>query len=237
VSPRAAAPAAAAAAIRAAAPAVAAAALLAGCGAGDAATAPAPSGRAAAAVPLVLKVQVPGATRGAGDDATAFAVGGGRAVTVAHVLRPHHPVYVAGRRARVLHVDRRLDVAVLAVRGLRAPALLGGSAHAGERTRVRVLRSGAARSVRATVRRSITARMTGFGGPVQVRPALELAAAIMPGDSGAPVLDGRGRLVGMVFAEASDSEALAYALDARAFGSMVDSEKSLPGNDFSESTR
>jgi S1-C subfamily serine protease len=37
------------------------------------------------------------------------------------------------------------------------------------------------------------------------------------GDSGAPVLDLNGRVVGMVFAQASDRDDRAYALDARAF--------------------
>jgi S1-C subfamily serine protease len=82
---------------------------------------------------------------------------------------------------------------------------------------VRVLRDGAARSLPATVRRVITARLTG-NGPVEVRPALELAVAVAPGDSGAPVIDARGRVAGVVFAQASDRD-LTYALDARALPS------------------
>jgi S1-C subfamily serine protease len=54
-----------------------------------------------------------------------------------------------------------------------------------------------------------------------VRPALELAASVMPGDSGSPVVDGRGRVVGVVFAQASDREGLAYALDAGALRSIL----------------
>src|SRR4051794_41773602 len=84
--------------------AAALAVLLAGCG---------------GAAPGVLEVRV-------GDhDATAFGVGDGRAVTVAHVLRAGQPVFVGGQRARVLRVDRRLDVALLAVAGVRAPARRG----------------------------------------------------------------------------------------------------------------
>jgi S1-C subfamily serine protease len=38
----------------------------------------------------------------------------------------------------------------------------------------------------------------------------------MQGDSGAPVVDRDGRVVGMVFAQAADRDDLAYALDAGA---------------------
>ena len=182
--------------------AVAAVVAVAGCGGGS------------AAAPAVYEVRVP--THGSGRDATAFAVGGGRAVTVAHVLRAGHPVFVGGRRARVLRVDRRLDVALLAVDGMRAPAAGRGPARAGEPASVRVVRTGGPGSVRATVRRTITARIGGRG-----RPALELAAAVMPGDSGAPVVDADGRVVGMLFAQASGAATLAYALDARALGPIV----------------
>jgi S1-C subfamily serine protease len=187
----------------------AAAALLSGCG------------EASATAPAVLEVRVPTVTQPEGRDATAFAIGDGRAITVAHVLRAGHPVFAGDRRARVLRVDRRLDVAVLAVRGVRAAAPRRRAARAGERATVRVIRAGAASSLRATVRRTITARVSDARGRPQVRPALELAAAVMPGDSGAPVVDGDGRLVGIVFAQASDREAIAYALDARALGAIL----------------
>jgi S1-C subfamily serine protease len=184
--------------------ALALALLAAGCGGGRA--------------PDVLAVRVPGATQRSGESATALAAGDGRALTVAHVLRAGRPVFVAGRRARVLRVDRRLDVALLAVGGVSAPALGRGSARPGERATVRVLRDGAVRSLRATVRRTLTANVRDPAGRVEVRPALELAVAVMPGDSGAPVVDGAGRLLGIVFAQASDRDGLAYALDARALG-------------------
>jgi S1-C subfamily serine protease len=151
--------------------------------------------------PAVVQVHGPD------SEATAFAVGGGRVVTVAHVLRGDRPVLVGERRARVLRVDRALDVAVLDG-GDGAAVPRTGSARAGERVSVRVLRPGGARSLPATVRRVISARIGGAR-----RPALELDAAVMPGDSGAPVVDGDGRLVGVVFAEASDRDAIAYALD------------------------
>jgi S1-C subfamily serine protease len=165
--------------------------------------------------PAVLLVRVPTGALSV-EQATALALGTGRALTVAHVLRAGRPVVVGRRRARVLRVDRRLDLAVLAVPGLRARAPARGSAHAGERVTVRVLRDGAVRALPATVRRIITARVSGRG-PVEVRPALEVAAAVMPGDSGAPVVAADGRLLGVVFAQAADRDAV-YALDARALG-------------------
>lgn len=174
---------------------VLAAAALAGCGGGEA--------------PSVQAVRV------ADADATAFGIGDGRAMTVAHVLADGGPVRVGDRAARVLQVDRRLDIAVLGIDGT-GPTVRGGAARAGDRVTVQVLRSGRERSLRATVRRTITARVSG-----QIRPALELTAAVMPGDSGAPVVDDDGRVVGVVFAEASDRDALAYALDARVLGPML----------------
>jgi S1-C subfamily serine protease len=193
------------------------AAALAGCGAAQ------PPDRAGAerppaAPPAVLAVRVPTDVP-SGEHATALAIGGGRALTVAHVLHAGRPVLVDRRRARVVRVDRRLDLSVLAVPGLRAPSPARGAARAGERVSVRVLRGGAVKALPATVRRIVTARLSG-NGPVQVRPAIELAAAVMPGDSGAPIVAPDGRVIGIVFAQASDRD-LAYALDARALGSLL----------------
>jgi S1-C subfamily serine protease len=180
--------------------------LLGGCGGAEPAAPP---------PPRVLSVHVPAGAARPDFDATAFAVGGGQAITVAHVLRAGRPVLVAARRAQVVRVDRRLDVAVLAIGGNGAAARTG-SARAGQRVTVRVLRGGAVRSLRATVRRRISAHLGRA-----VRPALELGAAVMPGDSGAPVVDARGGVVGVLFAQAADRDGVAYALDARALGPLL----------------
>jgi hypothetical protein len=133
------------------------------------------------------------------ERATAVAVGAGRVLTVAHVLHGADPVFVGARRARVLRVDRRLDLAMLAVAGVRGE-LRWGAAHAGERVTVRTLRGPST----ARVRRVITANVDG-----NVRPALELAANAQPGDSGAPVV-ADGRVLGVVFA--SGRNGIAYAV-------------------------
>jgi Trypsin-like peptidase domain len=190
---------AAATAARRSVPAVLAAAALVGCGS-----------HGHAAPPAVFAVTVR-ADQPSGEHATAWVLRPGRLVTVAHVLRAGRPVSVGGRRARVVRVDRRLDLAVLAVPGLHTAAARRAAPRAGERVTIRALRG----SLPATVRRLITAHVSGAdGGPAEVRPALELAAAVQPGDSGAPVTAG-GRVVGMVFAAATDRD-VAYALDVRA---------------------
>jgi S1-C subfamily serine protease len=197
--------------LRAAAAVVAVAAVLGDCG-GEAVTIPAPA---------VVAVRVPVGAARPDEIATAFAIADRRALTVAHVLRQGRPVLVARRRARVVRVERRLDVAVVAVAGLTGPRPRAGTAEAGDRVSVLVVRGGAVRSLRARVRRAITARMTARSGSVRVRPALELAATVEPGDSGAPVVGADGRVVGVVFAQASDREGVTYAVDARALGTLL----------------
>jgi S1-C subfamily serine protease len=147
--------------------------------------------------------------------ATGVAVADGRVLTVAHVLAGSRAPTVLGRRAAVLRVDRRADLALLDVPGLRAPRLrIGGATGT---VGIRVLRRGRVRMLTATVRRHVIARVRDApGGAPQVRPGLELAASIDPGDSGAPVLDGGGRLVGVVFARTHDRPDTAWAVDATA---------------------
>jgi S1-C subfamily serine protease len=195
------------------APAAVAAAGLAGCASERA---PAPP----ATPPRVVAVRVATLER-SGEHATAFALGRGRLVTVAHVVRDGRPVFAAHSRARVLRADRRLDVAVLKVPGVRGPAVRRAPAPAGGRVAVRVIRDGRPRSLRATLRRRILARVADAAGRVRTRPALELGAAVLPGDSGAPVLDGQGRVIGVLFAQASGRPAVAYAVDASALGSIL----------------
>jgi S1-C subfamily serine protease len=54
-----------------------------------------------------------------------------------------------------------------------------------------------------------------------VRPALELAAAVQPGDSGAPVTDASGRVLGIVFARSDSGPPTAWAVDAAAAGALL----------------
>jgi S1-C subfamily serine protease len=147
--------------------------------------------------------------------ATGVATGDERVLTVAHVLDARHAVTVAGRRARVLRIDRGLDLALLSVPGLRAPALrLGGD---GKRTGLVVLRDGRPRSLAGAVRRHVLVRWSEQpGDPPSDRPGLELAATVDPGDSGAPVLDPDGRLIGVLYARADADDGTAWAVDASA---------------------
>jgi len=172
--------------------------------------------------PTLLKVTVPGAGP-VPEVATAFAISSTRAVTVAHAVGNRRTVLVAapGQRAhrvRVLRTDRRLDLALLDVPGLRPPVFASERLENGIYGWVLVLRGDHRPLLHAQLLRRITANVRDApGAAAQVRPALELRTVVEQGDSGAPVLDLNGRVVGMLFAQASDRNDRAYALDARAF--------------------
>jgi S1-C subfamily serine protease len=134
---------------------------------------------------------------------------------------------VAGIRARMLRVDRRSDLALLAVPGVssRSPAMreIAGrsptiiAAGAGDDVRLALLREGRSSSLSVRVRRAIVAHVRAPGAERAVtRPALELAARVRAGDSGAPVVSESGALAGVVFATSSRRGNTAYAVDASA---------------------
>ena len=198
--------------LAAAAAAGAAALALTGCGADE----PLPT------TPTLLKVTLPGESP-VPDVATAFAISPSRAITVAHAVGDRRTVLVAApgereRRVRVLRTDRRLDLALLDVPGLRAPVFGTGHLDRGAYGSVLVLRGDQRPLLHAQFLRRITANVRNApGAAARVRPALELRAEVEQGDSGAPVLDLNGRVLGMVFAQASNRNDRAYALDASAF--------------------
>jgi S1-C subfamily serine protease len=165
------------------------------------------------------------------ERATGFTVAPGKVVTVAHAVEPGRPIRVragraALRSARLLHIDRRADLALLAVPGLRGAAL--GTAAAGDEDRVSVavLRSGRVATIAAEVRRAIDARVSAPGaGPALRRPALELEARVRAGDSGAPVLTEDGDLAGVLFARSRNRPDTAYAVAAQAVGQLDDAAR------------
>jgi hypothetical protein len=159
--------------------------------------------------------------------ATGFAVGDGRVITVAHVV--DGPVTVRGRRVRVVRVDRRNDLALLAAPGVRAGgpelrAAVPGVANAadGQHLRVVRLRGGRLSLLSVDVRRSIVAHVRVAGARRAVaRPALELSARVAAGDSGAPVITDDGALAGVVFAASRNRADTAYAVDAKAVTELL----------------
>jgi len=173
--------------------------------------------RALAAPPAVVDVSVAHPI-GPADVATGVSAGGGRVLTVAHVLAGGRPVRVrsAGRwrPARLVAVDHRDDLAVLAVAGPAGPRAAFATADGAGAARVMVRRGGRTRALAATVRRSVRASVEGGTPPGYRRPALELAAGVSPGDSGAPVVAPDGHVVGIVFARGlRPRPAIAYAVD------------------------
>ena len=166
--------------------------------------------------PRVFQVAV------SGEVATAFALGPGRVVTVAHLLgaRPRGAtVLLDDRSARILAVDERDDLALLAVPGLDAPPARLGQA-SGD-VLVLVVRRDRIRALRARVRRPILARIrTPDGRRIVRRRALELRADIAPGDSGAPVVTPEGRVAGVIFAASDQREHTAYAVTVGALESL-----------------
>jgi hypothetical protein len=145
------------------------------------------------------------------DRATGFVAGDGLVMTVAHVLGADDraaaddelvagagEVFVDGRRATVERVDRRLDLAVLRVPGLRGePARFGDGE--GDTTLL-----GRPAPVLRRIRASID------GGPR--RPALVIRADVAVGDSGAPLVTPTGRVAGVVFARSRTRPGIAYAV-------------------------
>jgi S1-C subfamily serine protease len=165
--------------------------------------------------PRVVSVLGTGSER-----ATGFAVAPGRVVTAAHAVAAGAPVRVSApggavRSARVLALDRRADLALLAVPRLRGAGLETATTGSEDRVDVVVVRDGRVVTIATSVRRSIDARVSAPGaGRALRRPALELEARVMSGDSGAPVLTADGELAGVLFARSRNRPDTAYAVDA-----------------------
>lgn len=170
--------------------------------------------------------------------ATGFETAPGQVVTVAHALEGRTELAVrrgggAGRRARVLWIDRRNDLALLAVAGGaarsasdRSPTgarpLATGADAAEDGARVLVRRAGRIRALPALVRRRIMARVRSPAESTSYRrPALELAVDVTVGDSGAPLIDPEGRVVGVLFARSRTRSGRAYAVDGKVIPALL----------------
>ena len=146
-----------------------------------------------------------------------------RVMTNAHVVAGvTHPAVTLGStsiRATVVYFDPKLDLAVLDVPGLKAEPLVFEPA-VGHGDPVVVLgypENGPLDAQAARVRAVQSARGSDiYDQQAVLREVLALRAQVHPGNSGGPVVDQAGRVVGVVFADSLDSAETAYAVSAGA---------------------
>jgi S1-C subfamily serine protease len=180
---------------------------------GPQARVPPPSGSIAAdpdvraAAPSIVKVL--GTACGVGVEGSGWVAGDGLVVTNAHVVAGQQDTRVlpggegSGLDAGAVVFDPRNDLAVLRVGGLGAPALpLAANPEPGTSAAILGFPLNGPYDVRAgrlgQTREVVTSDAYGRG-PLR-RPIVSLRGAVRSGNSGGPMVDGRGRVVTTIFA-------------------------------------
>lgn len=168
-------------------------------------------------------VKVTGVARACdrGQEGTGWVLARGRVVTNAHVVagvrEPRVQVGGEGRRydAKVVVFDARRDLAVLDVPDLPVdPLPVGEDLTRGEPAVVAGYPlDGPYRLDSARVREVIEARGADiYGRPGTSREVYSLYGRVQPGNSGGPLLDRDGVVVGVIFAKSLDDDSTGYAL-------------------------
>lgn len=176
---------------------------------------------AAAAAPGTVKISGSAQSCDRTQEGSGFVLAPERVVTNAHVVAgvPDPSVQVLGEGeelpATVVVFDPGRDLAVLAVPGLDAPALALGTelARGDPAMVVGFPQGGPFTASPARVRQVLDALgqdIYGQGGVT--REVYSLYAQVRPGNSGGPVLDSSGAVVGVVFATSLDDPDTGYAL-------------------------
>jgi S1-C subfamily serine protease len=167
----------------------------------------------------VVKVTTQSQSCQRGQEGTGWVLSPGRIVTNAHVVAGADEVRIESGdqtlRGRVVVFDARRDLAVLSVPGLSlAPLPLGGDVARGDSAAVPGFPlDGPYRVVSARVRGELDARgLDIYGRERVVRQIYSLATTVQPGNSGGPLLDPQGRVVGVIFAKSLEDDTTGYAL-------------------------
>lgn len=148
-----------------------------------------------------------------------FPIGGGYVVTNAHVVSgtsSHAIQKVDGTtlHAEVVFFDQERDVAVLYVPGFTAPGMTFAQAQRGTQGAVIGYPGGQAeKTVPAVVDGAVMAEGRDiYNQQLVTRQIYVLQATVRPGNSGGPLIDLKGRVLGMVFATSASDPNQAYAL-------------------------
>ncbi|RBP62744.1 colicin V production protein [Brevibacterium sanguinis] len=169
----------------------------------------------------VVKVTTTATTCSAGAEGTGFVFRDGYVATNAHVVAGSTDLAVqvggTGRpySAEVVGFDEDADVAVLRIDDLDAPALdFGGSLSTGDDSVVVGFPQNGPYTISPSrVREKINARgLDIYDSAAVVREVYALRGIVREGNSGGPLLDANGDVVGMVFARSATDEETGYAL-------------------------
>jgi len=156
-----------------------------------------------------------------GQEGSGWVVAPGKVLTNAHVVAGMQEASVqvqgAGREyaASIVAFDPQRDLAVLSVTGLAATPLVQGAAvRSGDEAVVAGFPlDGPYRLDPARVRRVIAATGSDiYGQPGITREIYSLYTRVEPGNSGGPLLNPQGQVVGVVFAKSLDDATTGYAL-------------------------
>jgi S1-C subfamily serine protease len=153
------------------------------------------------------------------QEGSGFVAGPNLVVTNAHVVAGERNTRVTssdGRRldADVVAFDPNRDLAVLRVPGLALPALALGEGQVDERGALFGHPGGGdLRQAPVRIAEQIVARGTDISrtNPTE-REVFVLAAVTAPGDSGGPIVDADGNVIGVMFAYDISRQSTAYAL-------------------------
>lgn len=174
-----------------------------------------------AAASSVVKITGVATQCSRGQEGSGWVVSRGRVVTNAHVVAGLSRVSVKVRGTgtaypgRVVVFDPERDLAVVAVPDLPSrPLRLGHILQRGDAGVVAGFPlDGPYRLDAARVRQVIDARGADiYGNPGTLREVYSLYARVRPGNSGGPLLDTSGRVVGVIFAKSLDDNVTGYAL-------------------------
>ena len=171
--------------------------------------------------PGVLKITGIAASCSRRIEGTGFVFARERIMTNAHVVagvsEPEVQVGSSTLKARVVLYDPARDIAVLYVPGLaRSPLTFAGAAKSGTSgVVIGYPNDGPFRADPARVRGTQQARGPDiYQRKTVVREIYALRARVQPGNSGGPLVDTNGRVLGVVFAAAADDVQTGYALTA-----------------------
>jgi S1-C subfamily serine protease len=191
---------------------------------------------AALAAPSTLKVVAFGC--GEIQEGSGFVVARGLVVTNAHVVAGTRSIRVVDatgyHTASVVLFDPEFDLAVLRERGLTERPLAIDSATVGRGAKAVVIgypEGGPLTVDPAGVRSEILA--TGldiYGQSPTVRTVYEIQALVRPGNSGGPLVEPNGLVIGVVFSRSPTSPDIGYALASPAVLQRVHEAEALPSS-------